>query len=410
MRKATMRHLALPAVGLLALSLTACGGTSGGGGSEGGGAVTSLRVVDYYNNEPDVTFYQEALDECGAEIGVKIERETIPGADLISKVLQMSSSKTLPDVLMLDNPDMAQIAATGALTPLEDLGLSAEGLVQGVVDASTYDGKLYGLQPVTNSIALYYNVDILEKAGVEVPATWDELKTAAAELTEGSQYGLAFSAPANYEGTWQFLPFMWSNGVDEDNLNTPEMAQAIQLWVDLVHAGSVSESVVNWTQGDVNDQFMNGKAAMMINGPWQHPLLNEVEGLNWAVAPTPTPEAGGEAISPLGGETWTVPVNKDAAKAEAAGKLVACLNTDEMQLELAQKRDTVPTRLSVMDTFVEKNPAMESYATVVKSARARTGLLGSEWPAAATKIYEAMQLALVGGQTPQQALDQVVGQ
>ena len=78
MRKATMRHLALPAVGLLALSLTACGGTSGGGGSEGGGAVTSLRVVDYYNNEPDVTFYQEALDECGAEIGVKIERETIP--------------------------------------------------------------------------------------------------------------------------------------------------------------------------------------------------------------------------------------------------------------------------------------------------------------------------------------------
>ena len=38
-----------------------------------------------------------------------------------------------------------------------------------------------------------------------------------------------------------------------------------------------------------------------------------------------------------------------------------------------------------------------------------TGILGADWPTAATKIYEAMQLALVGGQTPQQALDQVVG-
>lgn len=407
MRKATTRLTAIPVAGLLALGLTACGTDSNSNGE--GSESTSLRVVDYYNNEPDNTFYQEALDQCGAEIGVTIERESIPGSDLIAKVLQMSSSKTLPDVLMLDNPDMAQIAATGALTPLEDLGLNADGLVQGVIDASTYDGKVYGLQPVTNSLALYYNADILEEAGVEVPTTWDELKTAAAELTEGSQYGLAFSAPANYEGTWQFLPFMWTNGVDEDNLNTPEMAEAIQLWVDLVNAGSVSESAVNWTQADVNDQFMNGNAAMMVNGPWQHPLLNDTEGLNWKAAPIPTPEAGGEAVSPLGGETWTVPVNADSAKTEAAAKLVECLNTDEMQMDLALKRDTVPTRLSLMDKFVEENPDMEAYTIVVQNARARTGLLGAEWPEAATQIYEAIQLSIVGGQTPQQALDQVVG-
>ena len=79
MRKAKMRLTAIPAVGLLALSLTACGGPSGNGngtGNETGGAATSLRVVDYYNNEPDKTFYQEALDQCGAEIGVRCS----PGA------------------------------------------------------------------------------------------------------------------------------------------------------------------------------------------------------------------------------------------------------------------------------------------------------------------------------------------
>ena len=158
----------------------------------------------------------------------------MPGDTLIQKVLQQSSSKTLPDVLMLDNPDLQQIAATGALAPLDEFGLSADGYAEGVVDASTYKGKLYGLQPITNTIALFYNKDILDKAGVKPPKTWDELRATAKKLTRGKQYGIAFSAPATYEGTWQFLPFMWSNGGDEKNIATPETAGALQLLVDLV--------------------------------------------------------------------------------------------------------------------------------------------------------------------------------
>ncbi|WP_246865312.1 hypothetical protein [Clavibacter michiganensis] len=48
-------------------------------------------------------------------VGITIKRTSIPGSSLIQKVLQQASSKTLPDVLMLDNPDLQQIAATGAL-------------------------------------------------------------------------------------------------------------------------------------------------------------------------------------------------------------------------------------------------------------------------------------------------------
>ena len=206
-------------------------------------------MLDYYNNEPDKTFWAGVLNACGKANGVTIEREAVPGDTLIQKVLQQSSSKTLPDVLMLDNPDLQQIAETGALATLGQFGLSADGYIQGVVDASTYQGKLYGLQPITNTIGLFYNKDILDKAGVKPPTTWDELKAAAKQLTSGKQYGIAFSAPANYEGTWQFLPFMWSNGGDEKNIATPETADALQLWVDLVEDGSASRSVVNWTPG-----------------------------------------------------------------------------------------------------------------------------------------------------------------
>jgi multiple sugar transport system substrate-binding protein len=388
------------------LALGACGGgDDDAGDAASSGSVKSLRVLDYYNNEPDKTRIGKLLDDCGKANGVTIQREAVPGDTLIQKVLQQSSSKTLPDVLMLDNPDLQQIAATGALAPLDEFGLSADGYAEGVVDASTYKGKLYGLQPITNTIALFYNADILKKAGAQPPKTWDELRATAKQLTRGKQYGIAFSAPANYEGTWQFLPFMWSNGGDEKDIATSETAGALQLLVDLVGDGSASKSVVNWTQADVNDQFKAGNAAMMINGPWQFPVLNAEKSLNYKVAPTPAPKPGATVVSPLGGETWTVPQTGNKARQQKAAKIVECLNTDENQLRQARERQTVPTKTALQDKFVAEQPAMKAFSELVATARARTGELGAEWPKAATKIYTAEQAALTGQASPSKALE-----
>jgi multiple sugar transport system substrate-binding protein len=406
-RGAPLRTVVPALLATAALGLTACGG--GGGGSAaggGGGEVTSLRVLDYYSNEPDKTVYAKTLDACGQQAGVTIEREVVPGDDLIAKVLQQASSKTLPDVLMIDNPDLQQIASTGALAPVTDFGLSADGFQEGVASASTFEGKVYGLQPVTNSIGLFYNVDILAAAGVTPPTTWDELKTAAAALTQGERYGIAFDATADYEGTWQFLPFMWSNGGDETDIATPETAQALQLWVDLVNSGSASKSVLNWGQADVKDQFAAGNAAMMVNGPWQFPALDEVAGLKYEVVPIPVPKAGQDVVAPLGGETWTIPQTGDPARQAKAAEIVACLNTDDNQIALATQRTTVPTKTALKDRFVAEVPRMAAFTEIVQTARSRTGKLGAEWPAAATKIYTAMQSALTGGAAPDQALQQ----
>jgi multiple sugar transport system substrate-binding protein len=402
-RGSMFRKVGLAAALALAVPLALAGC---GGGDDSSGDPKALRVLDYYNNEPDKSVYTKVLNACAKENGLTIQREAVPGDSLIAKVLQQSSSRTLPDVLMLDNPDLQQIAATGALSPLSDYNLSADGYVPGVVDASTYQDKLYGLQPITNTIGLFYNKDILAKAGVQPPTTWAELKAAAKKLTKGKQYGVAFSAPANYEGTWQFLPFMWSNGGDEKNIATPQVAEALQLWVDLVKGGSASKSVVNWTQADVADQFKAGNAAMMVNGPWQFPVLNEDKNLHYDVVPIPAPKAGGTAIAPLGGETWTVPNTGSKDKQKNAAKIVACLNTDANQLLLAKERQTVPTKLALQDKFVAETPTMKAFSDLVKDARSRTGELGADWPKAATKIYTGVQSALTGGAPPLKALQE----
>ncbi|UFU07801.1 sugar ABC transporter substrate-binding protein [Ruania halotolerans] len=391
-----------------ALALSACSGDdgTGGGGEPETGDVTSLSILDYYNNDPDKTLVQEGLDACADELGITLERETVPGADLIQTVLQQASSQTLPDVLMLDNPEVQQIAETGALLPLDEHGVSTEGFAQGIVDASTYDGHLYGLQPVANTIALFYNVEILEEAGVEPPTTWDELREAAAALTEGDQYGMAFNANATYEGSWQFLPPMWTNGGDETDLTSPEVAEALQLWVDLVESGSASESVINWTQGDVKDQFAAGRAAMMVNGPWNIPALNETPEVQWDVVQFPVNEPGQTPVAPLGGEAWTVPVTGDEASQAVAVDFVECLNSPEQQLDWAAARYTVPTRTDLAEEYLAERPEMEAFTEQVANARSRTGQLGPEWPDAATVIYEAIQLALTGQAEPAEAFEQ----
>lgn len=386
----------------LVLAATGCGGRTGAGSATS--KVTSITALNYYTDEPEHTQWGDILTACGKTAGVKVEQTSVPGASLIPKVLQQASSRTLPDLLMLDNPDLQQIAQTGALTPLDQYGIDSSGYAEGILSAGTYKGKVYGLAPYVSTVALFYNKDMLAKAGVAVPRTWDELKAAVAKLTRPGRYGMAVDANATFEGSWQFLPFLWSNGGDEKQLDTPQAAQALQLWVDLVKNGSMSKSVLNWTQADVHDQFVAGRTAMMINGPWRIPALNKDKNLHWGVAPIPVPRAGQTPITPLGGEVWTVPQSPSKARQEKAAQVLACLNDSSSMLALAKQHFTVPSRSTVASEYTEQVPSMAAFVKSVEAARSRTSQLGVKWPKAATGIYTAIQSALTGEQTPEEAL------
>jgi multiple sugar transport system substrate-binding protein len=391
-------------VTLAPVTLAACGGEP----SPSTATVDSLTVLDYYTDEPTTSQVQALAEKCGAAIGTKINRTAVPGPSLIQKVLQQASSKTLPDVLMLDNPDIQQIAATGALAPLGDYGVTTDGYATGPVSAATYEGKLYGLQPAANTIAIFYNKDVLAKAGVTPPATWADLKSAAKTLTVGQQYGFAFNATADFEGAWQFLPPMWTNGGDETQLKDPKVAEALALWKDLVDSGVSSKSVVTWSQGDVNDQFIAGKAAMMLNGPWQISSLEKAK-VNFGVVPFPINESGQTSTAPLGGEAWTVPQTGNTAKMSKAAEFVKCMNTDENQMQRAKEGGLVPTKLALADKFKTEVPAMSGFVEAVAQARARTGKLGEKWPDTAKVIYSGMQLVLTDQAAPGDAMAKAGG-
>ena len=389
---------AAAATGMLALS--GCGGGSTGDPS-------TIRIVDYYNTPADDVAIDGTFSQCAEELGLAFSRERVPGDQLIQKVLQMGSSRTLPDLLMLDNPNVQQVAASGALAPLEQYGITTEGITDSVADLGMHDGTLYGIAPTVNTIALFYNVEMLEDAGVEPPTTWTELRSAAEALTTEDRYGFAFSAIASYEGTFQFMPFLWSNGGDETELDGEGVLGASRFWSDCVTAGLTSRSVVNWGQGDVIDQFKAGNAAMVVNGPWNIAgLHDDTPDLEWDVVTIPVPAAGDESVAPLGGEVWTVPVTGDEEKQRKAAELLKAFVTPENQLFMAGERSTIPGDAEAARQFAAENPDLSTFVEQVSTARSRTAKLGPEWPRTAKAIYTANQRVLVDDTDPAEAYDE----
>jgi multiple sugar transport system substrate-binding protein len=394
--------LALTAV--IPLALAGCSSSTGSGGSSGNGVVV-LSELDYQVDEPSSSQMKAVLDECAAQVGAKIDRQTVPGGQLISRVLQAAQSRTLPDLVRIDNPDVQQIAATGGLSPLGDYGITGEGTAKGILDASTYEGKLYGLQPQANTLGFFYNKKLLAAAGQKVPKTWDELVSTSAAVSHGDVYGFASAAALGGEGGG-FLPFMWSNGGDEANLKSPQVAGALELYKKLEDTGGMSKSVVNWTQSDVTDQFTAGKAALMVAGSWNMGRLADSK-LDWGVAELPVPKAGDTPIQTFGGEAWTVPVTGDKTKQAKAAQMVTCLASDAMQLKQAKASvGQVPAKTAVAKQLAQESPELAPFVSSVANGRARTGEIGLGWPKAATTIYAGVQLVLTGQAAPADAMAQ----
>ncbi|MEW2074307.1 ABC transporter substrate-binding protein [Streptomyces sp. NPDC012403] len=356
-------------------------------------------VYTVMNSSTDETYHRwdaEAMARCGKQLGVTVEQQSVPASQVMTKALRMASSKSLPDIVQFDASEMPTFADAGGLVDLRTLGLATDDIPEGIVNFGSYKGTYYGAARSVNTLALFYNKDILDEAGVRVPTTWDELRQAAKKLTEGNRYGLALSAGGAEDGVFQFTPFMWSNGGDETDLDSPEVVEALDYWKALLQDGSLSKSTVNWTQADVNDQFMAGNAAMMINGPWQVETLNTKKSLHWEIAQIPVPETGADSVGPLGGAVLTVPRTGDTEREKTAGRIVACLASEKEQLTYALNSWMVPANEKAAAKWREQVPELDALADQVAAARSRTAQLGAGWSGVSLALQSAFQSALTG--------------
>jgi multiple sugar transport system substrate-binding protein len=390
------------------LALAACSSSPSGGGTASPAPIT-LTEMDYYGSAPQNSQIQGVLTECGTQAGVKVVHQEAPRAQLVPKLLQEAASRSLPDLMLVDNPDLQQLASTGGLVSLSANDLSTAGLYPSIVSAGSYQGQTYGIAPGVNDLALYYNKDLFTKAGLTPPKTWAQLTADAKALTSGARKGIAFSAAATEEGSFQFEPFFWSAGADLKNLDSAQAVAALTLWKTMVSDGYASKSVVNWSQADVEAQFQAGNAAMMVNGPWQLPVLNGQSGLHFGVVPIPVPAASDPAVSPLGGEVWAVGHSDPSREAKAVA-VVKCLLSPSVSVAWSKDAGYIPSNQAAAAQLAESDPQLAPFIAEVGTAKARTAELGTAYPKVSTALWTALQQALAGGTSPQAALSQAQGQ
>ena len=391
--------------------LAACGSTSS---TTTGSSKIVITEMDYWSiASQGATLTKLFNDYEKLHPNIVIQRDAVPFANLLPKAEQEAASHTLPNLLALDNPSVAAFAATGALTQLDSFmqgQFSASDFYAGPQQTMLYKGKTYSFPVGNNDLALFYNIKDFTAAHLNPPTTWSELANDAKQLTHGSTYGFAFSTPSDEQATFQFEPFLWSNQGDLSQVSSSQSQQALQLLAELVHNGWASRGVLNWSQPDVATQFGEGHAAMMENGPWELPVLeqqyNMKFGVDFGVVTMPVPQAGDQPVVPLGGEAWTIPASKDPAVVKATWDLVNWLEQPTQLLYFDQNFGYIPAIKSTAQQLLQTNPELKVFADEFDTARARTAQLGEKYPRVSQAIWTAMQAAISGSMTPQAALTQ----
>ena len=279
-----------------------------------------------------------------------------------------------PDLIYGPADNVGMLALTETIRPLDDLVDSS--VVRGFIDEGLlrYDGHLYGLaDQVGNHLTLVYNRDLV----AEPPATFDELVEVARENTldedgDGAKerYGLVW----NYAEPFFFIPFLTAHGgwvmdaAEQPTLDTPATVEAIEFVLDLRDKEGVIPPTVDYNTAET--LFKEGRAAMIINGPWAWAGYGEA-GIDYGLTPIPYNEATGAWAQPMAAaKAYSLNPAVPDWKLPAVLAVLQLLTGDAVQEEMTRELATIPVRRAVRSSGVmEANPILQQSLAQLEHTR-----------------------------------------
>ncbi len=387
---------------LVTMALAACsGGTSGGTSTSAGGttttaaALTSIAVWDPYPQYDDSSAWAAYVKAC-APAGTTITRTTAATSDLLNNLTSAVKEDNAPDVVMLDNPAVPDAASAGLLASAKDVGMDTSGFDANLAGPGTVGGVTYGVPIGANTLGLYYNKDILDKAGVD-PASitdWASLNTALAKVTAAGDKGITFAGIAGEEGVFQFLPWFWGAGASLKAPGSDAATAAGQLLSDWIGKGYAPKSAISDNQSASWDLFLTGQYAFAENGSWFAKAASQ-QKFKAVMMPIPG-QTGGAAPVPTGGEFVLAPVHKKDAAAHyaAAAKVVACLVGPTNQVKTDDQLGYFAANKDQRATQIASDPIWKPWAAAIESAQGRTTDLGPDYTATSALLSTALQASL----------------
>jgi multiple sugar transport system substrate-binding protein len=428
-----MKRALLGLLLVLAMVATACtsdsGGGDGGGGGGSSGGVTNIILWQGFgakevsnNGVPnyEAQSIKKLVDQFNAD-HPDIHVEDVYSATndkALDKLTVALQGGEAPDITYQYGSSLPQLTGAPGIIDLTDVvqdpAWAWDDFIDGARTAATVDGKIYGVPALIDNLAIIYNKDLFDAAGVDYPTadwTWDDFRSAAKALTDpaNKQFGFAFPASADEDTVWHYDAMLWEAGGDiltPDNsaaaFNSPAGLQAMTTLRDM--AVTDKSVYLDLQNTKIDDLFNSGSIGMVISGPWALPGYPDVK-----TGVQIMPSYDGSDHETIAGPDMWVAFDRDEARKAASLEFLQWFTAKQQVLADSMMTGHLPTRTSVLSDpgfadFGTKFPGVGVFAdNLANVQKARPQL--AAYPGISQAMGEAVVAVMLGQKDPQEALD-----
>jgi multiple sugar transport system substrate-binding protein len=304
------------------------------------------------------------FEQANPDIIVKYEPIT---GDYGQAMLTAFASGTAPDVFYVDVALFQVWASKGVLLPLDSLmsttGVTKDMFIPSLTNAFTYNGQIYGIPKDFNTLGLFYNKDLFDKAGLSYPTdswTWDDLRNAAQKITDLSDpnnpvYGFGVPSDAG-----RFPVFVGQNGgsvmtpdFTDTQLDSQAAIDAAKFYTGF-RTDKIGATPADLGQSWQGTDFGMGQLGMVLEGGWLIPYLAQsFPNIKYGIARLPAGPGGKSNL--LFTVSWSI--NKNTTVADAAWKVIDYLTNEQSQTTVLNSGFALPSRASLQNSdYLKNNP------------------------------------------------------
>ena len=379
--------------------------------------VTKITFWHGINPPENREIFQELVDRFNRDRhDIEVEALYIGQPDTqLPKILAATVSGQPPDILWYVPQIAGKLNQLGALLSLEnwlDRATIKSEIEPAMFDSMKLDGHILSVPFATNNAAVFYRPSLFKQAGItKLPETWSELAQTAQKLTQkdpqnrSDRYGIYLSLGKGEWNVFTWLPFIYSAGGDllvegKPNLVNDGAIAALQFGSDLVRSGVAMLSPPE--RGYEIDEFVAGKVAMQITGPWTLAQLKSSK-IDYGVFPIPVAK---QPAAVVGGENLFV-FKTNSIREKASIQFLEYVLSEEFQTEWALKTGYLPVNIKSQQSpayqdFVRDNPVIKVFLDQMQSAKSRPII--PQYNRLSENLGRAIEASLLGKQTPESAL------
>ncbi|MGW5193762.1 ABC transporter substrate-binding protein [Kribbella sp. NPDC004138] len=406
---ATCAVLALTAV-------AACGGGNDGSGGSGSGSAdkADLTWQFWVGGTEDQAAWQKVADQAHTDhSGITVKLQGTDWNNYWSKIGTLLASGKAPCIIGMQSLRLASYA--NAMLPLDDLikkyNLKPEDFDKPIMDGLKVDGKQIAIPYDSGPMVIFYNKDLFKAAGVPDPKpgwTIDEFKAAAKKLTSAGRTGLV-TTPSDL-GTASWVRTISGAEPLADgklNLTDAKFADGFTTWANFVRTDKIAPQVPSGNSDFETTQFVSGKSAMQLNGPWSLiDTLGKVK-FNLGIAPIP---AGAD-----GSKTYTAGsgfgISRSCKTPDAAFQAIMSMTSDKPLTTLAAAGRAYPARTAAHPAWFTAAKIPEAKEVIEYASENSVPLVTSKnWVQVNDLLTRFGTQALNGEIPPDQALKTIQDQ